>query len=90
MPQETLQGITTGILWVVASILCVWAVAAAAQDAGPATVTVQVQLDAETQRLLSEAETLIGRGENDEAFGLLSTREAELAGNPPHRPRGER
>ena len=82
MPRETLRGIRTGILWVVALMLSGWTVAAAGQDAGLATVTVQVQLDAETQRLLSEAETLIGRGQNDEAFGLLSTRELELAGNP--------
>ena len=82
MPRETLWGIRTGILWVVALLLCAWAVAAAGQDAGPATLTVQVQLDAETKRLLIEAEALIGRGRNEEAFGLLSKHEFELAGNP--------
>ncbi len=66
----------------VALVLSTWAVAAGGQDVDPATVTVQVDLDAKTQRLLSEAEILIGSGQNDRAFGLLSARELELAGNP--------
>ncbi len=82
MPRETLQGIRTSILWVAALILCAWAAAAAGQDAGRATVTVQVQLDAETQQLLAEAEAFIGRGQNDAAFELLSKHEFKLAGNP--------
>ncbi len=82
MPQEILQGIRTGIWWVVTLTLCAWTIAAAGQVTGPATVTVQVQLGADTQRMLSEAEALIGRGQNDQAFALLSPREAELAGNP--------
>lgn len=82
MPQETHRGIAKGILRVVVLVLSAWAVAAGAQDVGPATVTVHIDLDAETQQLLAEAETLIGRGQNDRAFDLLGTREAELAGNP--------
>ncbi len=82
MPKETPRGITKGIIRVVALMLSTWAVVAGGQDVGTATVTVQVNLDAETQQLLSEAEILIGRGQNDRAFLLLSTREAELAGNP--------
>ena len=82
MPQETPRGIRTGILWAVMLMLNTWTVTAAGQGVGPATVTVQVDLDAETQRLLTEAEALIGRGRNDDAFGMLSAREFELAGNP--------
>ena len=82
MPQETPRGIRTGILWAVMLMLSTWTVTAAGQGVGPATVTVQVDLDAETQRLLTEAEALIGRGRNDDAFGMLSAREFELAGNP--------
>ncbi len=82
MPHETRRGITKGILQVIALVLSIWAVAAGAQDVGPATVTVQVDLDAQTQQLLAEAEALIGRGQNDRAFELLSAREVELAGNP--------
>ena len=61
---------------------CAWTVTAAGQYAGPATLNVQVSLDAETKRLLTEAESLIGRGRNDDAFAMLSAREFELAGNP--------
>ena len=82
MPKETQMGIKKGILRVVALVLSIWAVAAGGQDIGPATVTVQVDLDVQTQQLLAEAEILIGRGQNDRAFELLSAREVELAGNP--------
>lgn len=70
------------MLWVVAPILCFSAGTVCSQDTALATVSVQVQLDAETQRLLSRAEALIGRGQNDAAFELLSKHEFDLAGNP--------
>lgn len=42
----------------------------------------QVQTTAETQQLLARAETLLGTGQSQTAYGLLSPREVELAGNP--------
>ncbi len=82
MPQQTLRGISTGLVAAVALLLGGWAATAAAQYAGPATLTVQVDLDDETRQLLAEAESLIGRGQNDQAFALLAAHEFELAGNP--------
>jgi len=52
------------------------------QDADPETVTAQVQANDQIQRLFVEAEALLGRGQNDAAFELLSKHEFDLAGNP--------
>jgi len=82
MPKKTLRGISTGIVASVALLLSVWAATAAARSAGPATLTVQVDLDDETRQLLSDAESLMGRGQADQAFALLAAHEFELAGNP--------
>ena len=42
----------------------------------------QVQTTAETRQLLARAETLLGTGQSQTAYELLSPREVELAGNP--------
>lgn len=43
--------------------------------------TLQIAADAETQQLLSRAETLLSGNDSKTAYALLSPREAELAGN---------
>ncbi len=73
---------STGSVAAVALLFGVWAATAVAQDAGPVPLTVQVDVDDETRLLLSEAESLMGRGQNDQAFALLAAHEFDLAGNP--------
>ena len=45
------------------------------------TDTLQIAANAQTQSLLSEAQSLLATGQNDRAFALLSPHESTLAGN---------
>ena len=66
------------LIAIVAIIVC----AAATTTDVVAQDTLQVAATSDEQQFLADAESLLATGQSNAAFALLSTREAELAGNP--------
>jgi len=63
-------------------LLLILAIGASCPVGAQDNQTFQVQTTAETRQLLARAETLLGTGQSQTAYDLLSPREVELAGNP--------
>ncbi len=71
VPNIKICSILALILW-----SCVFTTEVVAQD------TLRVSANADQRQFLEDAESLLASGQSRAAFTLLSTREAELAGNP--------
>ena len=78
MPKNKLWGKTKGMFWILMLLIGGITGIASAQESD----TIEVAASAATQRLFSEAEGLLERGQSRRAYDLLSPHEIELSGNP--------
>ena len=78
MPKNKLWGLARGMFWTLMLLAGGIIAIASAQESD----TIEVAASAATQQLMSEAEGLLGRGQSQRAYDLLSPYEIQLSGNP--------